>query len=124
MTNKTIVIGVITVLVIVGGAFLLFKSKAPKVVDLSALTSEESELTAFNADLASFAGDEIVLSELNQTLNDVVETTGAISATESIDSTSISQEGSQVDLSKDLAGFISDDAALQELDQALGEVTQ
>ncbi len=124
MTNKTIVIGVIAVLVIVGGAFLLFKSKAPTVVDMGALTSEESELAAFDADLASFAGDEVVLSELDQTLNDVAETTSAISATESIDSTSIGQEGNQVDFSKDLAGFTSDDAALQELDQAFGEVTQ
>ena len=85
MTNKTIIIGVIAVLVIVGGAFLLFKSKAPKVVDMGALTSEESELTAFDADLASFAGDEVVLSEFDQTLGDVAETTGVISAAEAIE---------------------------------------
>lgn len=124
MTNKNIIIGVIVVLVVVGGAFLLFKSKTPSIVDTSSLASDESELAAFQADIDSFAGDEAVLSELDQTLDDVAEAGGEINAAEAIDSALISQEGSGVDFSKDLAGFTSDDAALQELDQAFSEVSQ
>lgn len=124
MTNKKIIIGVVAVLVIVGGVFLLFKSKAPKVVDLTALTGEESEFTAFDADFVLFAGDEAVLSELDQTLGDIAEANGAISAAESTDSASIGQEANQADFSKDLADFSSDDVTLLELDQAFGEVTQ
>jgi hypothetical protein len=124
MTNKTIIIAVIAVLVIVGGVFLLFKSRTPAVVDLNAFTNEENELTAFEADLALFVDDETVLSELDQTFSDIAETTGGVSASEALDITSISQEANLIDLSGDLTDSANDDTALQELEQILGEILQ
>jgi len=120
--DKRVTVGVIILLIVVGGAFLLLKSRAP-FVDTTSVVHEEDEFKAFDIDVAAFTQDEAILSELDQTLDDVVEG-GEVSTIESIDSVSISQEANHADFSNDLTGFANDGAALQELDQVFGEVLQ
>lgn len=127
MANKTIIIGILLVLVVIGGAFLFWKNKvqAPLVVDTASLSAEESSISSLETSLASSAKDEAVSNELDQTLIDVAEETGAVSAVEAVNSASISQEESQIDfLSKNLTDFTNANAILQELNQAIDEVSQ
>lgn len=122
MTNKTIVIGVIAVLVIVGGAFFIFRGD--KAFDVSQLDRDAAKLDSMAADIDAFSRDDVALEELNQTFSDILDETAGISAAEALDEQSIAQEASQADFGQTLNAFAADDAALQELDQAFGEVSQ
>lgn len=122
--NRNVIIGIIVFIIIIGGLLLFSRGKAPSAVKTGVISEEEDGLATFGSELDLFAGDEIVLDEINQALVDVAEITEAVSAAEAIDSASISQEANQADLSNDITSFNNDEAQLQELDQAFSEVSQ
>lgn len=121
---KTAILWVIVILVAVGGAYIYFKNKSSEIVDPVALAGEENGIETLNASLVSSIGDESVINEINQTLVDVAETTGAINAADSLNVVSIGQEANSIDLSQNFTGFAGDNASLLELNQIFGEITQ
>lgn len=121
--NKNIIIGiVVAVLVVVVGAFLLLRSD--RAFDVSVLAQDETELAKMAEDFDAFSQDNAVLSEVDQTFGDILGEQDGISAEEALDEISITNEASQADLEQTLNAFAADQAALQELDQTLGEVSQ
>ncbi|MDP3771832.1 MAG: hypothetical protein Q8Q94_00450 [bacterium] len=122
--NKNAVIGIVVavVLVVVVGAFFIFRGD--KAFDVPGLDRDVGELDSISADLDAFSKDNVALEELNQTFSDILDETSGISAVEALDESSIAQESSQADFGQTLNAFAADDAALSELDQALGEVSQ
>lgn len=121
--NKNAVIGiVVVVLVAVVGAFFIFRGD--KAFDVSGLDRDVIELDSMSADLDAFSKDNVAIEELNQTFSDLLDETVGINAAEALDESSIAQESSQADFGQTLNAFAADDAALSELDQAFGEVSQ
>jgi len=121
-TKNNILIGVVVVLVIVVGAFFIFRGE--KAFDVSVLDQDVAGLNSIANDLDAFSKDNVVVEEMNQTFSDILDETAGISAAEALDEQSIAQEASQADFGQTLNAFAADDAALQELDQAFGEVSQ
>lgn len=121
--NRNIAIGIIVFIIIIGGV-LLFLKRGPSAVDTITVNKEEDELTALNNDFDLFAADEAALDEINQTFNDVAETTETLNAAKALDNVSISQEADQADLSGDITSFNNDEAQLQEINQAFNEILQ
>ena len=121
--NKNVLIGIIALVIVVGGAFLLYKGNQLSV-DTGALSSEEKSFTSLENDMSSFAQDETVLNEVNQTYNDIAQDSGAVSSSDAFNGASIASEARQVDFSSDVNAFNSDNVALQGASQASGEVAQ
>ena len=119
--SKNVAIGVVVViLVVVAGAFFIFRGE--EAFDVSLFEKDEAELTSIGNDIEMLSQDA-VLDELEQTFGDILEGAG-ISAAEALDESSIALEALEADLSQTLDAFASDDAVLQELDQAFGDVSQ
>lgn len=118
--NRNIIIGIVVVIIILAGVFLIFKSKP--ALDTALFDKDEAELNAFNNDIALFDQDNTVLDEINQTFNDILNEGAVVSAESALDLTSLEQEASAVDFSSELNIF--DEDILQELDQSFGEVLQ
>lgn len=126
--NKNIVMGlVVAVFVVVVGAFLFLsgdKAFNVSMLSQSALGRDEAELSNMSEDLEAFSQDNNVLSEVDQTFADILDEQVGISAEEALDEASIASEASGADLGQTLNTFAADEAALQELGQAFGEVAQ
>ncbi len=120
--NKNLIIAIVVVLVVVVGAFFIFKDK--KALDVSFIQGDETELAGWLSDFEAFSQDDALAAELDQTFGDILDEGAAISADAALDDSSISQEASQADFLQTLNAFAADDAALQELDQISGEVSQ
>ena len=121
--NRNIVIGIaVVVLVVVVGAFVIFRGD--KAFSVSVFKKDEAELAKINNDVEMFFQDNTVLDEIDQTFGDILDEGTGISAGAALDEASIAQEASQADLSQTLDAFAADETALQELDQAFGEVSQ
>lgn len=116
--NKNIIIGIAVLLIITGAVFVIIQKQysvpAPVAkIDGAAIAKNLSELNALDSDMSSFGQDDIVSNELNGALNDV----GEITLT-----TTLNNDGQNLNnLSNDLTGIAGDEAALSELDQALGD---
>jgi len=119
--KRDILIGVVAVLVVVVGAFFIFRGE--KAFDLSLFEKDEAELARMSNDFEMLSQDS-VLDEIDQTFGDILDEGAGISAGDALDESSIAQEAAQADLSQTLDAFAADDAALQELDQVFGEVLQ
>lgn len=121
--NKNAVISVVViVLVVVVGAFFIFRGD--KTFNVSVLDRDAAELDGIAADIDAFSKDNVAVEELNQTFGDILDETAGIGAAEALDESSIAQESSQIDTLQTLDAFAADEAALQEFDQAFGEVSQ
>lgn len=121
--NKNLVIGIfIIILVLVAGAFFIFKGD--KAFDVSFLDKDAAELDSMAADIDAFSMDNAAIEELNQTFSDILDESAGISAAEALGESSIDKEAALADLSQILNVFGLDDAALSELNQVLGEVLQ
>jgi len=122
--NKNIIIGIIVValVVVVAGAFFVFRSK--EAFDVSFISGDEIELTNWGNDLEVFAKDNTLATEFDQTFGDILDERAVISADAALNESAIAQEASQVDSSQTLNAFAADDAALRELDQVFSEVSQ
>lgn len=119
--NIKIIIGIIAAIIVVGG-ILFLKNKAPSFVGTSVFTQDEDELEALAGDLNVFFEEESAAREINETLDEAAGIAGGISVSEAFSSASISQEAGEVDFSKDLADFNSDETSLQELGQVFEEI--
>ena len=120
--NKNIVIGIVVIiLVIVAG--VLFISKEEEAFDVSLFDKDEAELTSIGNDIEMFSQDA-VLDEIEQTFGDILDEGAEISADAALDESEIAKEAAEVDLSQALDAFASDEAVLQEIDQAFGDVSQ
>lgn len=121
--NKNIIIFAVIVLglAIVAGAIVSIAKKprpnayvaAPKV-DSLLIERNSAELNNLDIDLVSFATDEMVIQELDGTLNEVGEIED-----ESADLTSEAENLNNLD--KDLNSSSSDELTNQEVDQTLQE---
>lgn len=118
--NRNIIIGIVVVIIILVGIFLIFKGKPP--LDTALFDKDEEELSAFNNDIALFDQDNTALDEISQTFSDILDEGAIISAESALNLTSLEQEASAVDFSGDLNIF--NENILQEFDQAFGEVLQ
>lgn len=118
--NKNIIIGVVVVGIILVGVFFIFKGKGP--IDTAIFEGDEAELTAFGNDITTLNQDETVLDEISQTFSDILDESAVVSVESALDLASIEKEASEADFSGDLNIFNED--VLQELDQALGGVSQ
>ena len=125
LMNKKTLAAVVVVVALAGGAFLLSRGTAPSIVDTTALSREENELTSFDIDLTTFAGDEVAARELDQVVSDVSDDADGVSAAAALDDTSIGREQTRVDgFRQDLAESASDDTVLPELNPILGDISQ
>lgn len=121
--SKNTVIGIVAVvLVVVVGAFFIFRGE--KAFEISILDQDVAGLNSIATNLDAFSRDNAVVEEMNQTFSDILDETAGISAAEALDESSIAREASQADLSQTLNAFAADDAALSELEQVFGEVLQ
>ena len=121
-TNKNIILGISIIVMVVVGAFFIFRGD--KALDVSLFERDEAELTRMSNDFESLSKDNALLDEIDQTFSDILDEGAGISADDALDESSIAQEAAQADLSQTLDAFAADDAALQELDQVFGEVLQ
>ena len=121
-TNKNIILGISIIVMVVVGAFFIFRGD--KALDVSLFEKDEAELTRMSNDLESLFQDNAFLDEIDQTFSDILDEGAGISASDALDESSIAQEAAQADLSQTLDAFAADDAVLQELDQVFGEVLQ
>jgi len=120
--NKNIIIGIVVIiLVIVAG--VLFISRGEEAFDVSLFDKDEAELTSIGNDIEMLSQD-VVLDEIEQTFNDILDEGAGISADAALDESEIAKEAAEADLSQVLDAFASDEAVLQELDQAFGDVSQ
>ena len=124
--NKNTIIGIVgVVIVIVAGAFFIFKGeKSEKYFDVSLLDKDETELTKMNEDVEAFLHDNLVVEKTSQTFSDILDEGTGISAAEALDEYSISQEASQADILQTLNAFAADEDALGKLDQTFSEISQ
>lgn len=120
-TNRKVIISIV-IFVMVVGAFFVFRGD--KAFSISLFEKDEAGLAKINNDIEIFFQDNTVLSEIDQTFSDILDEGAGISADAALDEASIAQEASQANLSQILDAFEADEAALQELDQAFGEVSQ
>lgn len=121
--NKNTIIGIIVVVfVVVVGAFLLLRGD--RAFDVSALARDEAELSKMVEDFEAFSQDGAILSEVDQTFGDILDEHTGISAEDALDESSIAQDAIQADSGQTLNAFAADEAALQELGQVFGEVSQ
>lgn len=115
--SKNIIVGVIILGIATGIMLVVVKNKyyqpAPTAIDTTLLEKNISELNALDSDMVLFNQDDIVSDELNETLKEVGEITVATNLND--------DEQSLNNLSNDLINIAGDEAALNELDQALGD---
>lgn len=69
--NKNIIIGIVILLVVVVGAFFIFRGE--RAFDVSALERDEVELASIANDIEAFQEDNLVLNELDQTFTDILD---------------------------------------------------
>ena len=120
--SKNVVIGIVVViLVVVVGA--LFIPRGEEAFDVSLFDKDEAELASMGNDIEMLSQDA-VLDEIDQTFSDILDEGAGISADAALDESEIAKEAAEADLSETLDAFASDDAVLQELDQAFGDVSQ
>jgi len=117
--NKIIIV-ILVVGIILVGAFLFLRGRAP--IDTALFDGDEAELSAFENNLDLFSKDGAVLDEINQTFGDILDEGVGVSSESSLDLASLDAEAAGVDFSGDLNIF--DENILQELDQSFGEVLQ
>jgi len=122
--KKDITVSLIIFAAIIGGIFLVSRFKTPSVFDAVAWDREEKELRLIDDDLNTFAADEMILSEIDQTFSDIIEDITEVNATNVLDETLMNQEAEQADPSKDIADLNSEDSQLKEVDQVLSEILQ
>ena len=115
--NKNIIIGIVVVLVLVVGAFLIL-GRGGESIDVSVFVPDEAELNSMAVDIEAFSADDIVLNEVDDTFGDITDAGGAFSLD------TIDQEAAEADLSAALDAFAADDTVLDEIDQTFGEVSQ
>ena len=115
--NRNIIIGIVVVLVLVVGAFLIL-GRGGGGIDVSVFVPDEAELNSMATDIEAFSEDDIVLNEVDDTFDDITDAGDAFSLD------TIDQEVSEVDLSATLDAFAADDTVLDEIDQTFGEVSQ
>lgn len=121
--NKNLIIAIVIVLVIVvAGAFFIFRGK--KAFDVSFIQGDETELSNWGSDLEIFSQEDTLATELDQTFGDILDERAAISTDAALDESSINQEATQADFSQTLNASAVDESILQELDQLFGEVLQ
>lgn len=121
--NKNIIISLAVVVFVVVAGALLYRGGGTGF-NISALGRDEAELSKMSEDLDAFYQDNVILSEVDQTFADIMDERVGISAEEVFDESSISNEASGADFEQTLNAFVADEATLQELDQAFGEVVQ
>ncbi len=117
--NKNISIAIVVTVVVVGGAFFLFNDRGISVVDMN---EEEKELTALQVNLDLFAGDEALLTELDETLGDVDGTSGSVRGSDPLRSALLDGTAHQAYLFRESSGFTVDGSALQPYYQTFAEV--
>lgn len=117
--SKNIIAGVIILGISTGIMLVVIKNKyyqpAPTITTIDAVLLEKniSELNTLDGDMALFNQDDIVSDEIVETLKEVGEITVATNLND--------DEQGLNNLSNDLINIAGDEAALNELDQALGD---
>lgn len=120
--SKNLIIVIAVILVVVAGAFSIFRGK--EAIDVSVWQGDENELANWESVLEMFSQEDALGQEIDQTFGDVLDEQAGLGIDAALDETSINQEASKSDFSETLDDFTTDDAALLELNQVIGEVSQ
>ncbi|MCP6719522.1 MAG: hypothetical protein KJI71_04840 [Patescibacteria group bacterium] len=119
--NRNIIIGIVIVIIILVGAFFIFRGGP---IDTSAFKADEAELDRFNQDIEAASQDSGIFNEFTQTFLDILDEVAPIPPGEALDEASINQDAAESDLSDSLDSFAADESALQEFDDTFEEVSQ
>ena len=121
--NRNTIIGIIVAGAVAAIAVLvIFRGEG--VFDVSFFEQDEAQLERFGEDIATLSGDAALLDEIDQTFDDITREGTVVPAEEALDEASINQEGVQANLTPGLNALGGDDAVLEEIDEAFGEVSR
>lgn len=120
--NKNTIIAIVALAALAVGILLYMRNTN----DLSAFAfgKEETAVDDWSVDVAIFDfGDEVV-AETNQTVGDILDEQSSINSENALNENTLGAEANQADLSQAFGGLNADNAALQESEQSLNELTQ
>lgn len=127
--DKIIIIGIIFVMVTLIVASILFATIPPKLaeapvissmkIDASLFDKDESELNLFEYDISIFNRDSGLLTEADQAFNEILDVKET-----ALDENSLSKEAASSDLAADLNATGNGEIILEEVNQALTDISK
>lgn len=120
--NKNTIIAIVALVALAVGILLYMRN----VNDLSVFSFEKERTTIDNwsSDVDVFDFSDELIAETNRTVGDILDEQDSIDSENVLNENILGTEANQADLVQVFGGFSADDAAFQESEQSLDELTQ
>ncbi|MDO8555031.1 MAG: hypothetical protein Q7R75_00475 [bacterium] len=120
--NKNTIIAIVTLVALAAGILLYMRN----INDLSAFSFEKERTVVDNwsVDVDVFDFSEELIAETNRTVSDILDEQSSVNSENALNENTLGAETNQANLSQAFSDLNADNAALQESEQSLNELTQ